>query len=135
MSFYTFHWRLLRYYRIKSWTFVNFNMISKNLQDNKYKSNIYLSQIILLIYIVFEIGETKPALHEKNVFDFDFMYANFSCLYPTFITNFSVTPKNTQLVFASILQWMWIGYHPHRRILNDAIARPVHLKPTLFNLA
>ena len=68
-------------------------MISKNLQDNKYKSNIYLSQIILLIYIVFEIGETKPALHEKNVFDFDFMYANISCLYLTFITNFCYAQK------------------------------------------
>ena len=134
VSFYTFYWRLLRYYRIKSWTFVLI-WYQKNLQDKKYKSNIYLSQIILLIYIVFEIGETKPALHEKNVFDFDFMYANISCLYLTFITNFSVTPKNTQLVFASILQWMWIGYHPHRRIWNDAIARPVHLKPLLFNLA
>ena len=38
----------------------------KILQDKKYKSNIYLSQIILFIYIMFEIGETKPALHEKK---------------------------------------------------------------------
>ena len=68
-------------------------MILKNLQDKNYKSNIYLSQIILLIYIVFENGETEPALHEKNVFDFDFMYANISCLYLTFITNFCYAQK------------------------------------------
>ena len=65
----------------------------KHLQDKKYKSNIYLSQIILLIYIVFKICEIKPALHEKNVFDFDFMYANISCLYPTFIIIFCYAQK------------------------------------------
>ena len=42
---------------------------------------------------MFEIGETKPALHEKNVFDFDFMYANIWCLYLTFITNFCYAQK------------------------------------------